>query len=342
MKVCADSLADLDQKMIYLEGKPIVRCRICDPAGSAAQLVSPKQIDEATSAPVPGRSYVIQGPTGHSTVVEAWAGDYIRFEKLPVWQKDLRDEIRRRCRQLEPEAGQVLQAEFFGAKLPNADVENLVLYNIGTFPIAGRNGIRFEYGSAVPPAPDGAEFRFGYRYALAPRSDSLIHWHQGRELASFDWTDLGAFVGEKKLSQVWLAIAGSQTHVGKPATPETPFAVHVEVRPPFGRQPVWGGLMKGIFDGVICAFQAHTDTVVLPAVVRRLAECLPAQPEKIERLLLDQRQAVLGTVNRLVAPYDAGVKWYPSDHWCVAGELLAAEPTGDRWAIKGKVVELCR
>jgi hypothetical protein len=32
----------------------------------------------------------------------------------------------------------------------------------------------------------------------------------------------------------------------------------------------------------------------------------------------------------------------PSDHLCVAGELLAAEPVDDRWAIKGEVFELSR
>lgn len=66
-------------------------------------------------------------PAADSAVVEAWADDYIRFEHLPVWQKKLRDEIRARCRQLEPSAGQVLHATYFGAKHLNADVENLVL-----------------------------------------------------------------------------------------------------------------------------------------------------------------------------------------------------------------------
>jgi len=65
-------------------------------------------------------------------------------------------------------AGQVLHATFFGPKLPNADVENLALYYIDSFSIAGRNGIRFEHGAAVPPAPEGDEYPFCYRYALEP------------------------------------------------------------------------------------------------------------------------------------------------------------------------------
>ena len=129
-----------------------------------------------------------------------------------------------------------------------------------------------------PPA-----YPFCYRYALAPRSGTFTHWQQGRTLASFDWTDLGAFAGEKKLAQVWLALARGEVEVFEPAcAPETPFAVRVQVRPPHGRQPVWGELVKGIFDGVICAFQAHTDTTVLPEVVARIATGLPADPVEIE------------------------------------------------------------
>jgi hypothetical protein len=105
---------------------------------------------------------------------------------------------------------------------------------------------------------------------------------------------------------------------------------------------VWGGLLKGVFDGVICAFQAHIDTMVLPEVAARLATGLPADVTEIEGHLLDQRRAVLGSVHRLVYPYRNGVKWDPTDHLCVAGELLAAEPIEDRWAIKGELVELHR
>jgi hypothetical protein len=101
-------------------------------------------------------------------------------------------------------------------------------------------------------------------------------------------------------------------------------------------------LVKGVFDGVICAFQAHIDTMVLPEVSARLATVLPADSVEIEGHLLDQRRAVLGAVHRLVSPFLAGVKWDPSDHLCVAGELLAAEPVDDRWAIKSEIFELSR
>ena len=50
--------------------------------------------------------------------------------------------------------GQMLHATFIGAKHPNADVENLVLDYMDSFKVVGGKGIRFEYGAAVPPAPN--------------------------------------------------------------------------------------------------------------------------------------------------------------------------------------------
>lgn len=341
VKVCADQLAELEQWAIDRLGEPIPRCGTCHRTQDAVRPKPIRRTERTLAGPLPQGRCEVRGPAAGSAAVEAWADDYIRFERRPAWQEQLRSEIRTRCGQLEPSAGQVLHATFFGAKLANADVENLALYYIDSFKVAGRNGIRFELGAAVPPTPDGAEYRFCYRYTLAPRSGGFADWQQGRTLASFDWTDLGAFAADKQAAQVWLALARGQVEVFRPAcAPETPFAVRVQVRPPHGRQPVWGALVKGIFDGVICALQAHTDTAVLPEVVARLATILLAEPAEIEEHLLDQRRAVLGSVHQLVYPYRAGVKWDPADHLCVAGELVAAEPDGPRWAIKGELVEI--
>ena len=343
VKVCAEDLAGLEQWADVQLGKPIQRCGTCHPAGHVARPMSTKSTQRAVAGVVSEGRYEVHGPVAGRAVVEAWADDSIRFERRPVWQELLRTEIRTRCARLESSAGQVLHATFFGAKYRNADVENVALYNIDSFKAAGRNGIRFEHGAAVPPAPDGGEYPFCYRYALAPRSGSFADWQQVRTLASFDWTDLGGFAGEKVAGQVWLALARRQVEVVKPVparASDASFAVRVQIRAPRGRQPVWGNLVKGIFDGVICAFQAHTDMAVLPEVVARLAAALPADPVEIREHLLDQRRAVLDVVPRLVYPYRNGVKWDPEDHLCVAGELLPAEPVDSRWTISGEIVEL--
>lgn len=297
---------------------------------------------------MPDQHWEVRGPAQGSPAVEAWSRDYIRFDHRPPWQQRLRNEIRSGCQELRSSTGQVLHAKIHGVKRANTDVENLLIYNIGTsaFNNAGRNGVRFEHGDAVPAAPSGtSDYAFYYRYALTPSMDrtTFANWREERQLASFDWVDLGKFAGERKLAQVWLALARGNTMPLFPAIEHgAAYAVRVEVRPPLGKEPTLASLVKGIFDGVICAFQAHTDETVLPTVAKRLAECFSATSEEIVRLLLDQSRAVLGTESRLVAPYRSGVKWYPADHLCVAGELLTGEPINDCWAIKGEVTQLAR
>jgi hypothetical protein len=45
-------------------------------------------------------------------------------------------------------------------------------------------------------------------------------------------------------------------------------------------------------------------------------------------------------MHRLISTYRGGVKWDSSDHLCVVGELLPAEPVDEGWAIKGEVLDL--
>ena len=300
--------------------------------------------------PASGARWEIHGPSEGRAVVEAWADACIPFEPPKnSWKSELRDALRSRCRMLEPLAGQLLHATFFGAMPPRSDVENLLLYNIDdSFKVPGSNGIRFEHGAGVPPTSDGREYPYCYRYLLAPQSGRFNYWQQVRQLAWFDWTDLGEFDDDKGvLAQVWLALSGGEVNLLELCASEALFAVSVQLRPPRGISPLWGKLVKGVFDGLICAFQAHTDTKDLTQIVDRLASQLQTDAEVIKGYLLDERitdqsRAVLGDVARLVFLRGSGVQWNPSDHLCMAGELLTAQPIDDRWAIKGEVVELSR
>ncbi|MDV3135962.1 hypothetical protein [Mycobacterium sp. 29Ha] len=345
VKVCARRVDELELWATNHVGVPIPSCGACRMAEPPPGPNPTKPSRHTPGRPVAEGRYEIDGPSTGSPVVEAWADDYIYYdpERRPAWQQNLRAELRARCGQLEPSVGQVLHATFFGPKRPNADVENLVLFNIDAFKVAGRNGIRFEHGVVVPPAADGTEYPYCYRYALAPLSGNFNHWQPVRKLASFNWTELGMFSGDIKPAQVWLALARTEVyHAELVLAPHIPFAVKIEVRPPPGREPRPDLLMKGIFDGVIAAFQAHTDTAVLSDVASRLATILPAETAEIERHLLDQRRAVLGPVRQLVLPQRKGGTWNPADHLCVAGELISAKPAGPRWAIRGELVEISR
>lgn len=227
------------------------------------------------------------------------------------------------------------------------DIENLVLYNLHfAFMRAGRNGIRFEHGLDIPEAPNGEAYRVSYRYALAPRSAGFTDWEQGRTVTSFGWIDLTEFRREKVPAQVWLALArrrGGKSE--RPLAAGTSFAVKVKIPPPRLNSPGPNTeLVKGIIDGVVSAFQAHTDTSTSSEVAARLAKAIPADPKEIEAQLLERRWAVLGGVTRLVYLRGDAVQWNPADDWCDAGELIVAPPklTGTSWAISGQIVELSR
>jgi hypothetical protein len=103
---------------------------------------------------------------------------------------------------------------------------------------------------------------------------------------------------------------------------------------------VLGGLVKGIFDGVVCAFQAHTDRINVSELSKRVSRNVPAPPEEIEALLVNENKAVLGAVPRLLHLRGDGAQWAPADDLCVAGELLSEQPTTSTWAIKGRILEL--
>lgn len=111
--------------------------------------------------------------------MEVWAEDYVHFQARPAWQDKLRSKILDRVGHLIATGDEVLHATFFGLLPPRTDVENLLLYNFGSFASASRFGIRFELGGEVPVAPEGGDYRFGYRYELAPRTGGYARCRDG-------------------------------------------------------------------------------------------------------------------------------------------------------------------
>jgi hypothetical protein len=87
VKVCAEHLAELEQWAIDQVGEPIPPCGTCHPARDAVQPTSTNRTEQAVAPPVPEGRSEIHGPAAGSSVVEAWADDYIRFEHRPVWQE---------------------------------------------------------------------------------------------------------------------------------------------------------------------------------------------------------------------------------------------------------------
>jgi hypothetical protein len=285
-----------------------------------------------------------EGPHPDFPAVWMWTDRYIPFERLTPAQLAARDELRRRLRALLPAAAEILHASYSGLKPANADIENLLLYNVdmggACFLPSAANGIRFEL--ATPSRrypPSGRKYACSYEYRLIHPSSEFAFLRRARRLATFSDATLGAFGPAKRLEQTWLAVRDAHADIAdEAATPTTPFAMSLTLRTPHGmRAQLRPELVKSLVDGVVAAFQAHRDRTTVADISARIAPTLAMEPDRIAQMLLDPGRAVLGVVNRLLHLRGPGLQWNPSDHMCVAGEVLLEAPTGPDWRLDGQL-----
>ena len=215
-------------------------------------------------------------------MVEAWAEDYIRFERRQSSRTSCGP---RSARGFDSsplhQTNSCMRPSLAPSSRPRTWRTSALYYiddSGASFDNAARYGLRFELATNCPPSRTGRDYAYGYRYELRRRDTACRHWREERELASWDWVDLGAFAGPKKLEQVWLALRRHyDVHVsGTLRVPSTPFAVRVAIRPPQGVVPRLGDLVKGIIDGVVCAFRSHTDRSSVVEVATRVADTVEA------------------------------------------------------------------
>jgi hypothetical protein len=287
-------------------------------------------------------AFEIEGPLPAFAEIWAWSNFYIPFDNPSADARALRSELQDRLRKLRPQTGELLFASFAGPKHPRCDIENLLLYNIGSsISSAAANGVCFELAPGHhSQSPSGRTWTTSYHYSLARGGNEFTHWRVVRNLATFESVDLHSFAGSKRLAQTWLAL--HRAPVATDTTwlaPDRLFAVRLQLQGP-GRVVASAELVKSVIDGVVCAFQCHQDQASLSAVAEMLARALSASAQEIAAALSNDRRAVLGNVDRLVYPYRGDVKWDPSDHRCVAGEVRTSTSTTRLWTLSGSVDEV--
>lgn len=169
IKICAITSAALDQWALSNSGALPERCRTCQPSLGAVGVQEGRPPGPAAliveKAPKPGEvagdEWEIDGPGDDRRQVRLWSTRYIPFERLAPGQHAARDALQERLLSLTPAPGEILHATYTGHKPPNMDVENLVLYNIGSgcFRPGTKYGVRFEIGDGMwPESPSGGRF----------------------------------------------------------------------------------------------------------------------------------------------------------------------------------------
>jgi hypothetical protein len=264
--------------------------------------------------------------------VEAWSTQRLPSEPKG-WQRELRDGIRKALLSLDN--SDALYARYSSQARDRADAENVLFCNVGTssFSRLSRRRIVFERSFETP----GMVWPHHSLYTndgLAPRL-----WRRGEEHAAFqaELAPQGARPPQLAASFVWAALKRAQAMATTGSISGT-YGLSVTLYAPSGAHLVLAAALKGVFDGVISAYQCHDGTRI-DEVSRRLAAILFADKDNVSRLLMDSREAVLGST-RLIWPFrSAGVQWRPADDLCVAGEL-SREDSAMGWGITGSLYEV--
>lgn len=291
------------------------------------------------------REPVFDLPAGPSRGFCAWADASVQFPPGSAEQEQLRDGIRERARLLQARSGELLHAIYAGPKHPRADIENVLLYNIddgGAFRAAAPRGLRFEWLPGPVPMYRRHEWECWFGYRLADPDERFLHWRPGRELATWEGLELETVSGERKLERVWLALRRFGAEVNWPARAAgQEFAIDLRLTVPADSRPLGAELVKGLFDGVTCALQAHAGPE-LDELSAMLARRIPAPQDELRRLLVDDDQAVLGTSASLLHQRGGGVQWSPDDHLLVAGQLVFETNGAPPWRLSGRVFQAVR
>lgn len=277
----------------------------------------------ARTAPRSGDQWSADGPSVTLRAVRAEADFVVPFEPRTAAARELRTELRERLPRLACREDEVLHASFFGPKPANADVENLLLYNVdesGRAFTGAERGIRFELSMRDLP---GATRAFAWLYRPVPRGSGFALWTPGNAIASWRGVALDRPLDR---AAVWLAF---RTAVGRTREPHTgAFGVRVRLRPGTTATATVPRLVKPVLDGIVAALQAHGDRTTVGAVSRRMAAATGADAATVERLLTDEANAALGVVGRLAHLRGDGFQLSPQDDRCVAAEILLEPATG--------------
>jgi hypothetical protein len=350
IKVCAAAAEALEAWVQSQTGGAVRRCGTCLPARDPHPAGVPKsvrgglaEVDEGAGG---AEGYRVETRLGAAEVIMSGPRS-IPFEHLTPAQSRARSQLRDALRALEASPGQVLQATYQGPKPPNADVENLLCYNIdaggSAFLPNCRHGLRFELvpelsGTPQPGDPSGCV----YRYRLVDRTAEPFHWRRAEKLAAFSRAALGWFPDRHRVAQTWSAVHQARADVSAtPIDPEQPFGVFLTLTAPSEpRARLRPGLVKSLVDGTVAAFQAQRDHDAVGPPAHRLAAQLDLEPGSVAELLLDPSRAVLGMLDQLVRARGDGVHWHPGDHLSVVGQMHRAEADADGWSLAGEVWSL--
>lgn len=251
-----------------------------------------------------------------SKSVQVWSRTRLPFEPKG-WLKDLREQIRQDLKHLKLGREGVLYASYVSSEKRFCDVENVLFYNVGPnkFDNLTKNGLIFERGFAEPPKLDKFSFPHFQQYSI--EKNSFSYWKPENELAAFSSASVN-FSNNTKVDDVWYSLKrGNIKSLNSAKIPQY-FGLNIEVNS--NKKMKISSILKVLLDGIISAFQCHLNNDT-PSLFDVTSKRLGIDSEKVKELLLDKKNAILGS-GKLIHKRSDSIQWNPKDDGLVAVEII--------------------
>jgi hypothetical protein len=235
--------------------------------------------------------------------IHGWSTRRLPFEPTG-WLKDYREALRQALRSLPPVEGTHLRAVYASPRPELVDVENVLLYNVGSgnYHHLTRSGL--EVLRTV-----SADALHHVTYQLTTRSAAELS--VGEVLAS---VSLDALPEDRdKPGSWWAAMRSRMTTPG--GEPEAGYTVDILVT---HQTSSFVSAVKPMLDGLISSLHVHDGSHrdhLLAALARY------GDPAELWALLNDPTTSVLGR-RTLVRPHGRGIAWNPADDLCSGFRIM--------------------
>lgn len=230
--------------------------------------------------------------------VDAWSPVRLPFEPKG-WLRDYRSELQRALRSLTPSPTSVLYAEYGAPDGGFADLENVLLYNLGSgcYAHLSRHGIICRRTASTDQL---------HRVTYIAAEPAAVIAPSGQLLASAQLTDMPT---GSTAAHWWVAL---RTHLYTDASApyDGPFGIDVEVGSRWNR--TLAPSVKALLDGLVAALHVH-DGSERDRVSAALSSV--GDGDRLWALLNEPDQAIFGK-RQLVRPHGTRIAWNPADERC--------------------------
>ncbi len=263
--------------------------------------------------------YYIKCPDDDFNIVELWSTKRLPFEPKGSLY-DMRNSLIEAISQMKIIDDAFMRATYCSAVKELCDLENILLYNIGTgkFNKLCRKGFILERSfKSVPYAVgDLNNYQHYQRYEITSSLQTTLFWNVEKVLASWENILIDKITSDIKPHKYWKAMKENKVTVFTNEAYRGLFGLEIQITLPKKNRFNLASVVKSMIDGIIAGFHVYKGRNT-ELVSKRLAEKLSLDKSFITDLLVDKSMAVLGERN-LLHPFQNYVQWNPADDKCVA------------------------